>query len=135
MPAYGTLTLPPAPFKQDSTVVWNAENPASATASERIAVTVAPDGAPPYFSVDIIFSSNPATFEIDIQESDTDVDADYQGKLGGAVTTATLQSDGTYRNRVDLNNPVTALFLRAYMATAPTYMTGAPKVTVKITRQ
>lgn len=135
MPAYKTLTLPPAPFKQDSTVVWNAENPASATASERIAVTPAADGNPPYFSVDVVFSTNPSTYEIDIQEADTDVDADYIGALGGALTTATLQSDGTYRIRVDLNAPVTALFLRLYMKTAPTYTTGSPTVTAKITRQ
>ena len=134
MPLYDTSLLPTALFKQDSSLVWNAENPASATASERIAV-VADPASPPYYSVDVIFSTNPATYEIDIQEADYDSDADYIGSLGGALTTATLQGDGTYRIRVDLNNPVTALFLRLYMKTAPTYMTGAPKVTAKITRQ
>ena len=38
MPLYDTSLLPTALFKQDSSLVWNAENPASGTASERIAV-------------------------------------------------------------------------------------------------
>ena len=127
MPAYQALTLPPALYKGDSYKVWSAEAPVSGAASERIAVGPSPDGAPPYLSVEITFSVTPTVaMEIDIQESDTDVDSDFIGSLGGAIV-----SLGT--TRVDLNNPVTAQFLRLKMVTAPTYNGGL--ITAKITRQ
>ncbi len=130
MPAYGTLAQPPALYAGDSYLAFNAEAPVSGTLSERVAISSYPDGNPSYCSVEFSFTVAPTgSWEIDIQEADTDIQSYYLGALGGPVT----QVDANNVWRVDLNAPVTAKFLAIYVKVAPTYNGGF--MTVKVTKQ
>lgn len=129
MPAFQTLTLPPSLFSGDSKQVWNAEQPAAgaggASASERVAL--APQqGSQPGFSVTGFFSGAPGAFEIDVQVSDVDVDAQYQTVANGNITTVdatnqTFHFDGTN---------IRAQFVRLLMRSR----TNAVNVTADVTK-
>lgn len=80
MPAFQTLTLPPALYQGDSYLVWNAEQPALSAASERVAFGVMPGASGQSCSIEIVFSGAPGVFEIDFQTSDTDVATDFVQK-------------------------------------------------------
>lgn len=77
MPAYKTLTLPPALYPGDSYLVFNSEDPANAELSERVALGPDPDGLSQKLSVEIVMASAPGAFEFDLQTSDTDVSTDF----------------------------------------------------------
>ena|SRR5579872_206528 len=113
MPAYSNATPPYSIAQGDSVQVWNAEQPAAggggASASMRVALT--PQPGRKGFSVNGFFSAAPGVFEIDVQVSDVDNDAQYQTISGGNITTV----DGT-NNTFHLDAPgVTALFARLLM--------------------
>lgn len=94
MPAFGAASLyggqPPSIAPGDSYQVWNAEQPApgngNASASQEVALTSA-GGVGNGISASGFFSGAPGAFEVDIQVSDVDADADYQTLAGGNITT------------------------------------------------
>src|SRR4029077_10206842 len=81
MPAYSNALPPSAIWPGDFAQVWNAEQPApgsgGASASQRVAVGTK-EGGPAGFAVTGFFSGAPGAFEIDVQVSDVDADAQYQ---------------------------------------------------------
>jgi hypothetical protein len=74
----------------DSIQVWNAEQPAAgnggASASQQIAAVYA-QGLANGISFKGFFSGAPGAFEIDVQASDVDADAQYQTLPNGNITT------------------------------------------------
>lgn len=91
MPAYNSNG--PAPVTSiapgDSAQVWNAETPAAGTggasASQQIALTRA-QGVGQGIRVQGFFAGAPGAFEIDVQGSEVDADAQYQTLSGGNIT-------------------------------------------------
>jgi hypothetical protein len=106
---------------------FNSETVTAPTASiavqlERISRSSYPFGA----SFQLKFSGNPGTFEVDIQTSDTDLDADYCN-INTWNSTASLNAN--YVGRIELPQ-FWAKFVRAYVKT----LTNAVTVTVIATR-
>ncbi len=90
MPAYSNVLPPSAIWPGDFAQVWNAEQPTAgsggASASQRIVLGVK-EGGSGGFSVTGFFSGAPGAFEIDVQVSDVDADAQYQTCANGNLTT------------------------------------------------
>ena len=90
MPSYSNALTPSAIWPGDFAQVWNAEQPTAgsggASASQRIALGMK-EGGPGGFSVTGFFSGAPGSFEIDVQVSDVDADAQYQTCANGNLTT------------------------------------------------
>ena len=83
---------------------------------------------PPMVTVEIRFSAAPGTFEVDIQEADTDADAFYVLPTATAYTVNTVNAT-TQVVRVDLS-PTGGKFMRLYVKT----LTNAVNMTAKVTR-
>ena len=112
MPAYSNALPPSAIWPGDFAQVWNAEQLApgsgGASASQRVAVGTK-EGGPAGFAVTGFFSGAPGAFEIDVQVSDVDADAQYQTLNIGPITavdainqTFNLQAPGYSANFVRL---------------------------------
>jgi hypothetical protein len=90
MPAYNNVSSPSAIWPGDFAQVWNAEQPVpgsgGASASQRVALGTK-EGGPAGFSATGFFSGAPGSFEIDVQVSDVDADAQYQTCANGNITT------------------------------------------------
>jgi hypothetical protein len=96
-----------------------------------IAVCLQPgfEGQPaPMVTVEGIFSAAPGSFEVDIQEADTEADAFYILPSAAAYTVTAVNA-ATQAFRVDLS-PTGGKFLRVYLKT----LTNAVKFTCKVTR-
>ena len=74
--------------------------------------------------MEVYFSGTPGTFEVDLQEADTDIDGAYQ-----TVATGVAAADTTFYGRADYT--VTANFVRAYIKT----LTNGVNTAVKLTLQ
>lgn len=89
MPAYKASPIAVAIWPGSTSQVWNAETPTpgngGAAASERVALGTAL-GSPAGFSVTGFFSAAPGAFEVDVQVSDVDQDAQYQTCANGNLT-------------------------------------------------
>lgn len=90
MPAYNANAALYAIAPGDSIQVWNAEQPApgngGVSASQQIAAVYA-QGIGTGISFKGFFSGAPGVFEIDVQASDVDSDAQYQTLPNGNITT------------------------------------------------
>lgn len=105
------------------------EEVAAGTAS--LAVGLAggePAGPPPMVTVEIHFDSAPGTFEVDVQEADTDADAFYILPSATAYTINAVNAV-TQNVRVDLS-PTGGKFMRLYMKT----LTNDADCWAKVTR-
>lgn len=89
MPAYNANPALYAIAPGDAIQVWNAEQPAAGaggpSASQQIAATYA-QGLAPGISFEGFFSGAPGSFEIDVQASNVDSDAQYQTLPNGAIS-------------------------------------------------
>lgn len=83
-------------------------------ASQRVAIAVGSEAKyAPAVTAEILFSGAPGTFEVDLQEADTDADAAYITlPTGGTLTSVNANNIG----RFDLI-PVAGHFLRFFMKT------------------
>ncbi len=124
MPAYQTTGNIPALYPGDTTTVINAEQPATGTQSQQVAIAPAPN--PAKLSVEVFFSAAPGAFEIDLQTSDDDVASHYVSN----VQTITVVNANNVA-RVEFPN-IVALF--ALLKTV-TQNANAVNCTAKITRQ
>lgn len=122
MPAFQTLTSPPALYQGDSYLVWNNELQAATAKSERVAFAVNPGAAGQAASIELSFSGAPGAFEVDFQTSDTDADINFI--LNKAITT--VNANNTARAEID---PFVANFGRCIIVS----LTNAVNITVKIT--
>jgi hypothetical protein len=128
MPAYGTLTNPPALYGGDSSLTFNAEQPASATFSQEFAISPNADGTPPSVSVSVQFAAAPGTFEFDVYESDVDVVGNYiQVPTNGQINSVS----STNFARVDIQ-PFMGNFIAIF---CKTQNANAVNATVRITRR
>lgn len=114
MPAYSNALPPSGIWPGESAQVWNAEQPApgsgGGSASQRVAVGTQ-RGSPGGFSVTGFFSGAPGAFEIDVQVSDIDADAQFQTCANGNVTSV----DGTNQTFHFDGSTVLATFVRLLM--------------------
>lgn len=131
MPAYSSTTLPPALYSGDIEIVWNAESPATSSASSPVALYAPPFGAPDSIAVSVSFSGDPGTFRIDVQDADVDSDASFgaSGSVLGSITAATSQTDGTYTARFETQ--CQSHFVRLLMQDDPS---NAVTTTARISR-
>lgn len=113
MPVYQTLVLPPALYPGDHYFVFDNENPANGTLSERVALGADADGLAQKLSVQIVFASAPGAFELDIVTSDTDISTDF-------VANPTIINAVNANNvtRVELVN-IVAKFAALLVVTSP----------------
>jgi len=129
MPAYNNSSSPSAIWPGDFAQVWNAEQPTAgsggASASQRIALGMK-EGGPGGFSVTGFFSGAPGAFEIDVQVSDVDADAQYQTCANGNLTTV----DSTNNTFHFDGSTVLATFVRLLLRSR----TNAVNVTADIRR-
>ncbi len=86
MPSYSNALPPSAIWPGDFAQVWKAPGSGGASASQRVALGMK-EGGPGGFSVTGFFSGAPGSFEIDVQVSDMDADAQYQTCANGNLTT------------------------------------------------
>lgn len=127
-PVYNATAAPILPSGQYYTV-WNAETPTPGTgttaASQQLALQVqaGKNGTP--FSVDGKFSGAPGTFEVDVQVSSTDSDANYQTCSNCAITTVD-STNNTFH--LDATN-TTERFVRLLMRTRGNSVTITATVT------
>lgn len=78
MTAYGTLS-PTGLYPGDSLAIFNAESVTAPVAGKAIAIgRPYNSGGPPVVGMEVLFGGAPGTFQVDLQEADTDVDAAYQ---------------------------------------------------------
>lgn len=77
-----------------------------------------------YVGMEVQYSAAPGTFEVDLQEADTDTDGAYQ-----AVGTGVTAVGGTFFGRADYT--VTANFVRAYIKTLTNGVSTAVKLTLQ----
>jgi hypothetical protein len=129
MPAYSNVLPPSAIWPGDFAQVWNAEQPAAGSggvsASQRVALGIK-EGGPGGFSVTGFFSGAPGSFEIDVQVSDVDSDAQYQTCANGNITSV----DATNQSFHFDGSTVLATFVRLLMRTR----TNAVNITADIRR-
>jgi hypothetical protein len=110
-------------------LVFNAEQPASATLSQQVALPPSPAGGPPAISVTVIFAAAPGAFEFDVMESDTDIAANFiPAPVGWQINSL---SSGTNEARSDL-----APFMGIFAAVlCKTQNANNAVVSVRITRR
>lgn len=114
MGQYSAATIPNSIAPGDAVTVWNAEQPAIGAGGVSASLQVAlasRDGHSPGFGVNGFFSAAPGAFEIDVQVSDHDVDAQYQTVANGNITTV----DSTNQSFHFDGSLVTARFARLLM--------------------
>jgi hypothetical protein len=119
-------TAPAAQAIDDSNVV--NETILAGIASVSVALTSPCGGPSPMVCIEIAFSAAPGTFEIDIQEADTNADAAFITPTNVAYT-VTAVITATNRARVDLS-PTGGKFIRVFVKT----LTNAVTTRCKITR-
>lgn len=103
--------------------LFNAEQPAPGTASDRVALHGVYEDFPGTLSVEGFFSGAPGAFEIDLQTADVDADAFYTQEGNGI--TAVSAGNGFH---AEFN--VSARFARVFLKSR----TNAVNLTVYVTR-
>ena len=103
------------------------ETPAAPQASNAVNIEHIEGSSAPGVSFEGIFSGAPGAFEVDIQESDTDVDADYILPATTAYKITAVGSNNSFR--VDLI-PTGGRFMRALLVSR----TNAVSLILKATR-
>jgi hypothetical protein len=126
MPAYNTLSRPPALYAGDSySVVVPADAIAAGFYSQQVALAKdLVNGEPQSLAVEVLFSANPGNFEVDLLTADTDAAANYVVK---AALSAGL--NGSYGGRIE----VSAMSAKLARIGIPT-LQNAVTATIKLTR-
>lgn len=119
MPAYGTISPPIALYPGSFQNVWNADSPATGDSSERVGLAAVPFGELSSISIALSFSGDPGTFQVDVQDADSDDAASFgaNGSVLGSITSVTAQANGTYTARFEVQ--CRGNFVRLKMKTAP----------------
>lgn len=108
--------------------LWYKQNIVAGTTTS-IAVQLARTRAPYYYpwgaAVEVAFSGNPGTFEVDVQFAETDNDNNYV-TVG---TIANAQMNGTYVARYDMPNTVFPKYVRLFAKTFPNAVTASALIT------
>jgi hypothetical protein len=120
-------------YPGDSKTVWSAEQPATGTKSQAVALATGftPYSGPIYVSVELKFAAAPGAFTIEVQGSDTEADANYVsegfgGNTPGQITTVNAT---TFAARVELLVKCKFLRLSSVLQNA-----NAVNLTAKISR-
>jgi hypothetical protein len=89
--------LPGALFPGDSTLLFNAEQPASPQASVAVYLPVKEGGPAPAISVEVLFSGAPGAFSVQVQEASTDADGFYITPAASAYTISAVNANNVAR--------------------------------------
>ncbi len=108
---FGTLKAGATQLPITDTTV-SGETPAAGQASIAICLAAGDNQPAPMVSLEGIFSGAPGTFEVDVQEADTDADAFYITPAAPAYTITALGNSTSNSFRVDLQ-PTGGKFMRA----------------------
>jgi len=101
-------------YPGDALTVWNAETPLTGAASEQAAIGIV-GGAAQNLSVQVIFATDPGTFEVDVQTCDApDVAASYVSTTSKISNTTNFNT--SFTGNVQLIG-VRADFVRLLMKT------------------
>ena len=87
MPAYSNTAVPNSVGAGDMANVWSSSdgNISSGVKTQRVALMQRPDGGATKLAWRVAFGGNPGAISLQLQTSDTDIDADFQSE-GAAVT-------------------------------------------------
>jgi len=122
----GNQWPPIALWPGDTKLLFNAEALTAPQASDRVALGMGPyDNVPASLSVELIFSADPGAFEADLQDADTDADANYVDVPGGQLTGV----NASFVGRIELV-PIKGRFVRLNLKT----LTNAVNCTARIVR-
>jgi hypothetical protein len=103
------------------------ETPAIGTASIAVCLSPSEANSPPMVCVEGVFSGAPGTFEVDIQEADTDADAFYILPSAAAYkVTAVVAASNAFR--VDLS-PTGGKFMRTLLVSRANNVSFICKIT------
>lgn len=116
-PVYNTQNPPPMLGPGGAATLWTAETPTPGTgttaASQQVILLTNPGKSGTPFSIDGKFSAAPGAFEIDVQVSAVDADANYQTCSNCNVTTVDATNFTFHLDAVLVN----ARFMRLLMRT------------------
>lgn len=116
-PVYNTQNPPPMLGPGGAAAMWTAETPTPGTgttaASQQVILLTNPGKSGTPFSIDGKFSAAPGAFEIDVQVSAVDADANYQTCSNCNVTTVDATNFTFHLDAVLVN----ARFMRLLMRT------------------
>ena len=116
MPAYSSTGNRIVLYPGDAQTVWSAEKPATGTSSQQVALSPNPATNSSAISVQLTFSGDPGTFEVDVQEADApDVDGSYNLISTSAKITSV---NSAFVGRLDLTG-IRADFIRLNMENDP----------------
>lgn len=123
MPLYSNIGAVTSIAPGDQVAVFNADAAISGQASQQLALQKPYMAGLVYIGVELLFSATPGTFELDIQEADTDTDAAYVTIGSISAVSAGQYARGDYQ--------VTGRFCRAFLKT----LTNVVNTTVRITQR
>lgn len=127
MPAYGT-NPPVGIYVGDQAVVWNSTDALALNGkSQAIALGTTGSAHPATLRAQVDFNASPGTFEVDLQESDNDIDANYQTVANVAATVGAP----TYSCYIQYVNP-TGKFYRLFLKALGTPVASGAKGTISV---
>jgi hypothetical protein len=138
MPIYNTKNPPPSlsvfhPGNRE--LVFNKDTLTANMFSQQVSIPSGPTTGQRGIRVEIDFSVNPGAYEIDVMESDSDLEngpTEYQQvPTGGALTTVTTGVNGASTHQSSDLIPIAGQFVLLYVKTAPA---NACTCTARITR-
>ena len=112
MPAYGT-NPPVGVYVGDQAVVWNDRRFRLNGKSQAIALGTTGSAHPATLRAQVDFNASPGTFEVDLQESDNDIDANYQ-TVANVAATVGAPTYSCYIQYVNPTGKFYRLFLKAF---------------------
>lgn len=131
--ATSTNTTPPLPvalYPGDSTLLFNAEQPAAGQSSIAVNLAGMPENHPGAISIEGFWSAAPGNFSLQPQTSDTDADGMYQSE-GSALTQAS-STVNTVANTFRLEiTAITAKFFRVNLGSRANAVNLTLRVTLK----
>jgi hypothetical protein len=128
-----TNTVPPLPvalYPGDSTLLFNAEQPAAGQSSISVNLAGMPENHPGTVAIEGFWSGAPGNFSLQPQTSDTDADGMYQSE--GAAFTQAAATVNTAANTFRLEiTTIAAKFFRVNLVSRANAVNLTLRVTLK----
>lgn len=137
MPQYNTALQPPFlsyEYPLNEYLVFNAETLTLGEFSQQLQLPIGPVAGQKGIRVEVDFSANPGAFELDVMESDYDLNGSLnyqQVPAGGQINTVTNGMNGANTHQSTDLIPVAGQFVCIYVRTPPA---NAVTATVRISR-
>jgi hypothetical protein len=138
MPSYNTRNPPPFlgyTFPDNNYLGFNAEALAAGEFSQQVQIPIGPVAGQKGIRVEVDFNQNPGAFELDVMESDSDLNGSLnyqQVPSGGQINTVTNGMNGANTHQSTDLIPVAGQFVCIFVKTPPA--NAGTTATVRITR-